>query len=174
MQSAKPEQRCDGCGAVVEGGRTGCQATWNEMMAQGMSDARYARSYRLAFDTYCMQHPEIYGVSVKSYIAHLTGLCCGLEYKGDLRAYASIPLWMNGSVTLEKPDVLQERGKMTVCDLKKARSAEQHTKLVRLWAETVWAAYEPQHQLAREWLHTAVKFARLESIARSRDGAMAR
>ena len=80
MQSAQPEQRCDGA-APFEGGRTGCHAIWNEMMAQGMSDARYARSYRLAFDTYCMQHPETYGVSVKSYIAHLTGLCCGVEYR---------------------------------------------------------------------------------------------
>ena len=75
------------------------------------ADVRYGRVYRVAFDAYCMQHPEDYGASARSYAAHLVGLCCGVERAGDAKAYRAIPHWLNGPKTIEKPDAPADRGR---------------------------------------------------------------
>jgi hypothetical protein len=125
-------------------------------MAQAAADARYAAHYRLAFDTYCMQHPQTYCRSGKSYAAHLTGLCCGVERGGDLALYTAIPRWLNGVVNVTRPDDLPLRGTMTVVDVAAARNVEEHATFVKAWAADVWAAYGPQHALAREWVGAAL------------------
>jgi len=112
--------------------------------------------YRLAFDAYCMQHPEIHGVSPKSYAAHLMGLCHGIEHTDRPQTYWAIPQWLNTPRPLQKPDVPGRRGKMTVADVCGASSPDEHGKRVRAWAESVWRAYASQQQLAREWLRQAL------------------
>ncbi|GAC1654933.1 MAG: hypothetical protein NVS4B8_30120 [Herpetosiphon sp.] len=52
-------------------------------MVHAFDDLRYAAVRNCAFDAYCMQHIEPYCHSAKSYAAHLTRLCCGIEYGGD-------------------------------------------------------------------------------------------
>jgi hypothetical protein len=103
-----------------------------------------------------MQHPESYGHSAKSYAAHLMRLCCGLEHDGDHKVYEAIQKWLNGAPAVEKPEVPGFRGKMTVADLTAARNAEEHEKLVREWAGSVWAAYATQHDIARNWITAAL------------------
>jgi hypothetical protein len=150
------EEQCPACGASVKGGRAGCQALFDEIMLRAYSDPPYAATYPLALDAYCMQHPESYGHSAKSYAAHLMRLCCGLEHGGDHKVLEAIQKWLNGAAALEKPEVPKYRGTMTVADLKAARNAEEHTKLVREWAESVWAAYARQHEIARNWIKAAI------------------
>jgi hypothetical protein len=122
---------------------------WDEISARA-----YAALRDLAFDAYCMQHVERYGRSAKSYAAHLTRLCCGLEHDGDPQVRIAIQKWLNGAVTIERPVAPSQRGQMTVADL--ARSAQEHTQLVREWAANVWRAYSAQHDVARQWIRAAL------------------
>jgi Family of unknown function (DUF5946) len=156
LDNAGSDDRCPDCGAIVRGGRAGCQALFDELNAQALTDSRYAAVRDLAFDAYCMQHPDRYCRSAKSYAAHLTRLCCGIEYNGDPAIYAAIQKWLNGKRELTKPDVLSNRGRITVVDVRAARDAEEHKRLVREWAESVWRAYSTQHDLARAWIRAAL------------------
>jgi hypothetical protein len=141
----------------VPGGRAGCQALWDNFSAQAYADLRLAAVRDLAFDAYCMQHPDTYCRSAKSYAAHLTRLCCGLEYAGSPPVYAAIRRRLDGRVTLAKPEVLKDLGRITVADLQAASTPEEQLRLVRIWAETVWAAYASQQELARMWIREALE-----------------
>ena len=61
---------CDRCGAVVSGGKAGCQKLFEEVIAREFGDYRYSRRHRLTVDTYSLQHPERYMRSGKSFTAH--------------------------------------------------------------------------------------------------------
>jgi Family of unknown function (DUF5946) len=150
------EDRCPDCGAPVEGGRAGCQALWDEIALRAYSEPGYAATHDLAFDTYCMQHPERYCRSAKSYAAHLTRLCCGLEHEGKHKVYQAIQQSLSGAVQIERPVAPTNVGKITVADLKAARSVEEHAETVHAWANSVWQAYAEQHELARGWMNTAL------------------
>lgn len=150
-------ERCPECGAPVAGGREGCQVLFDELAAQAFSDLRYGAVYQLAFDAYCVQHPKRYCRSAKSYAAHLTRLCCGVEHDGDPEVYAAIQRWLNGSVDLERPATLSQRGEMTVADVRAAQNPEEHKQLVRQWAGSVWEAYAVQHDVAHRWVEAALR-----------------
>jgi len=150
------EDRCPDCGAAVAGGRAGCQALWDEISARAYGGPIYAASHDQAFDAYCVQHPERYCRSAKSYAAHLTRLCCGLERGGDPRIYAAIQRWLNGAVAIEKPEAPGDRGRLTVADLRAARNVEEHSRLAHDWAARVWEAYAAQHDVARNWIRAAL------------------
>jgi hypothetical protein len=148
---------CPECGALVPGGRAGCQSLYDALAAPGSGALGLSARRDLAFDAYCMQHPDTYCRSAKSYAAHLTRLCCGLEYGGDPQLYRAIQHWLNGVVPLEKPQVLAERGRMTVADLQTAANPQEMEQLAQAWAEDVWKAYTPQHEIARGWIRLARK-----------------
>ena len=150
------QDNCPECGAPVAGGRAGCQALWDEMSARAYTSPDYAVTRDLAFDAYCMQHPERYCRSAKSYAAHLTRLCCGLEYGGDPGVYSAIQKWLNGAVDIVKPESPGSRGAMTVADLRAARTGQEHTRLVRDWTTSVWKAYAAQQDIARSWIKAAL------------------
>jgi hypothetical protein len=150
-------ESCASCGAVVEGGTDGCVALMHQLMAQAQADARYGRWYRLAFDAFCLQHPERHCVSAKSYAAHLMGLCHGLEHDQWADSYWLIPRWLNTPRALAKPDAVTKRGTITVLDVQGAPTPEEHGRLVQAWAENVWSAYRTQQTLARGWLAQALR-----------------
>jgi len=150
------EDRCPDCGAPGVGGRGGCQALFDALGLRAYSDLRYASVQSLTLDAYCMQHLERYCRSAKSYAAHLTRLCCGLEYGGDPVVYRAIQQWLNGPVDLEKPPILSQLGRMTLADVQAAGSGDEYVRLVRAWAGVVWDAYAVQHDLARGWIQAAL------------------
>ncbi len=150
------DERCPECGALVEGGRIGCQALFDDVTVKAFHDLHYAAVRDLAFDTYCMQHIEPYCHSAKSYAAHLTRLCCGIEYGGDGQVYAAIQKWLNGARSIEKPNVLKERGEITVATIQAAQAGDEQIQLIHRWVQTVWAAYAEQHELARTWIKEAL------------------
>jgi Family of unknown function (DUF5946) len=92
--------KCPDCGAKVSGGRDGCEALWHEAFYVNRIE------HPAAFDAYCMQHLEKYCASAKSYAAHLTRLCCGLEYDGEPHIYTMLQKWLNGNKPIEKPAIL--------------------------------------------------------------------
>jgi hypothetical protein len=108
--------------------------------------------HNLVVDTYAMQHPEEYGRSPKSYAAHLTALCCGVEHAGDQKLYWTIARWLDGPAAIAKPALVSTRGQLTIADVSVPPSEGEYPQLVRRWASNVWAAYEDQQALARTWL----------------------
>jgi hypothetical protein len=150
------ENKCPDCGASGVVGREACQALFEEVGLRAYGDARFGSVHRLVVDAYCMQHPERYCHSAKSYAAHLTGLCCGVEHGGDPTIYRATQQWLNGRASIDKPDVLSFRGQVTLADLRAASSAEEHIKVARQWAQCVWDAYAAQHELARQWVNAAL------------------
>ena len=148
-------EACPACGTRAAG-RAGCQALFDELGALAWSDPRCAAVHNLAVDTYAMQHPEEYCKSAKSYAAHLTGLCCALEFGGEPNLYWAIPRWLDGTVQLDKPAVLPARGTMTVADVHAAAGGDAYVERVRAWAGDVWKAYATQQELARAWMQAAI------------------
>ena len=147
--------KCELCGGAA-GGVEACISRANELLAQAQQDVRYAGVYRLAFDAFCMQHPERYGVSAKSYAAHLMGLCHGIEHSGRPGSYWAIPAWLNHPRDLVKPPLINNRGTLTIADVPSGLPPDEHTARVRAWAASVWQAYAAQQQTARGWLNQAM------------------
>jgi Family of unknown function (DUF5946) len=160
------ENKCPACGARVAGGLEGCQTLMDDIQARAYADPGYATGYDLAFDTYCMQHPEIYGVSAKSYAAHLTRLCCALEHGGDRKIYRAILRLLDGNPVIEKPALLTARGRITVADPRAAQNAVEQNRLVREWAADVWDAYTEQHDQAERWIEAALAMGKTKRRAR--------
>jgi hypothetical protein len=148
---------CPSCGAPVVGGRDACQTLFDTFAAEAYSDLRLAALRDLAFDAYCIQHPETYCRSAKSYAAHLTRLCCGMEFGGNMVVYAAIQKWLNGVVAIEKPAVLDHRGHLTILDVSLAITPEEKAMRVKAWAECVWEACTEQHELARHWIRQLIE-----------------
>jgi len=138
---------CPSCGAPL-GGRSGCQAVFDELSAASWTSPARGSMHNMLVDAYAMQHPEEYGRSAKSYIRHLSALGCLLEHPGDERLY-----WARPSRRAEaKPVLLAARGELTLADVRRAGDDSDYQRLVRAWAASVWAAYAPQHALARGYL----------------------
>jgi hypothetical protein len=125
--------------------------------ARAFSDLQYASMRDLAFDTYCMQHVAKYCVSAKSYAAHLSRLCCGVEYDRSPAVYGALQKWLNGKTAVVKPEVLPFLGTLTIVDVVAAQDADEPRARILAWAEDVWDAYASQQALARDWVKAALK-----------------
>ncbi|SRR6266542_2534710 len=142
---------CPSCGARL-GGRAGCQSAFDQLSADAWGTPVRGAVHNLVVDTYAMQHPEEYGRSPKSYAAHVTALCCGVEHAGDQKLYWAISRWLDGPAAVEKPPLITRRGSLTIADVYAAAREDAYADLVRRWAGDVWAAYADQQKLARKWL----------------------
>jgi Family of unknown function (DUF5946) len=149
--STVSDEPCPSCGARV-GGRQACQEIFNELSALAWSSPARASVHNLVVDAYAMQHSEEYGRSVKSCVAHLTALCCGIEAAGDTELYWQIPRWLDGHVNFVRPPDLRNRGSITVADVWRPAGEEEYPQLVRRWAENVWHACSSVQGQARQWL----------------------
>jgi hypothetical protein len=115
---------------------------------------------RLFVDTFGMQHPARSGKSAKSYAAHLTGLCCGVEYGGAQSVYSVLQKWLNGSVEaigIVRPTAPEFRGTLTVRYVYDAANDAELAARVHEWARDVWEAYSSQHELVRGWMKRALR-----------------
>jgi len=142
---------CPSCGARL-GGREGCQSAFDQLSAEAWTSPGRGALHNLVVDTYAMQHVEEYGRSPKSYAAHLTALCCGVEHAADQKLYWAISRWLDGSAAVGKPPLITRRGGLTIADVYAAAREDAYADLVRRWAREVWAAYADQQKLARTWL----------------------
>jgi hypothetical protein len=151
-------ETCGGCGRAVEGGTAGCRERFELLLARDFSDARFFSVHRLFVDCYCLQHPDDYCASAKSLAAHLVGLAQIVE-DGASAATGSADLrrWLDGRRDLDKPALPAGRGAVTLGDLEGIEDPAAWRAAVRRWADSVWAAYEPLHGLARDWLARAAR-----------------
>jgi hypothetical protein len=132
-----------------------CREIFETILIKEFSDFRYAKVHRLTVDTYALQHPHVYMISAKSFAAHLTGMCCAMEFGNDPDLLRLLQQWLNGEKQLEKPQMLENLGSLTISHVAYAKDASEHIKLVHEWAADVWSAYSVYHHLARDWIETA-------------------
>ncbi len=147
-------KNCPQCGAPDVGGLDGCGALYEQFTYQAMEHVSLASMLNLAFDAYCMQHVEKYGISAKSYCAHLTRLCIGVEHAGKHDLYAKLQRWYHAGVT--KPDILTERGSIWISDVMAIDDILPKSEKIREWAQNVWDAYASQQDIARQWIREAL------------------
>ena len=132
-----------------------CKEIFDEILAKEFSDYRFGGVHRLTVDTYSLQHPDQYMMSPKSFAAHLTGMCCAMERDNDQELLRLMQKWLNGRKQLDKPQLLDRVGRLTISHIADAQDGTEHIKLVKEWAEDVWNAYSAYHDLARKWIETA-------------------
>jgi hypothetical protein len=123
-------------------------------LAREYSSPEYFEIHRLTVDAYAAQHPgQPSPQSIKSVGYHLVRLCLllerGLEMQRANEAMLSITKTKEHFIWLTPPSSL---GSITVSDVCKASSAEEHKQLVRLWAASVWAVWSPHHSRIYSWL----------------------
>jgi uncharacterized protein DUF5946 len=154
-------EACPGCGLQTPPGSPahdgyfntspGCWSVYGEVLAAEFQDGvLFGQVHQLTVDAYAVQHaggphPD------KSVCAHLVGL--HLVFKEGL-APATVPPRLQrlvGRVSswphLAPPSA---RGLLTVFDVARARSPEDHATRVREWATQVWTAWQPHHPAVAE------------------------
>jgi hypothetical protein len=146
---------CPACGAPL-GGRAGCQSAFDALCGRAWEAPERRAVHNLAVDAYCLQHPEDYCASAKSYAAHLAGLACGLAPAETQARYWAIARWLDGARTLERPTPPAARGAVTIAAVSGGDEGTAYGTAVRVWAEVVWRAYAAQHALAEHWLAAAL------------------
>jgi hypothetical protein len=148
---------CEGCGRLVPGGTAGCRAQFEELVGRDFSDPAWGSVHRTFVDAYCLQHPDAYCASAKSLAAHLMGACWALEHQAPMGiGPENLRTWLDGTPRLEKPEVPAFRGRLTLDDVRTARTPHEHAQLVDRWARSTWEAYAPLHETAREWIRRAL------------------
>jgi hypothetical protein len=144
--------RCTGCGLLVEGGTQGCREIFTGLGVRAWEDARIGRLQWILVDAYALQHPDEFCASAKSFAAHLTGLCAGLEHADDPTLRPVLQRWLNGRSPVTKPELPDVRGSLTVADVHAAAGSSEYERVVDAWTRDVWTAYAPFQALAREWI----------------------
>lgn len=149
-QHLPPESqtRCLCCQADVVGSVAGCLESFQAAMLNPIVQSNLNGS--CLFDAYCLQHPEIYCVSAKSYAVHLAFMVCWMEFKEPQQQRPVLQRGMNGVFALEKAPLLEFRGEFSHLHWQQADTA---TILIRAdeWLQSVWAAYAPLHSQARAY-----------------------
>ncbi len=145
-------QDCPYCCAKDIGGLEACQATYYQI-ALGNNLALTSGLGRAIFDAYCLQHPEIYCKSAKSYAAHLAFLYCWITHPDRHDVLEAVHRGLNGPFTSEKAFVPQvgKRGALTILYLQKAQSLEEVTARASEWINTIWDAYSELHGQAKTY-----------------------
>lgn len=148
--------KCSGCGLEIAGGREGCQALFDELLARQFADPRYARLHRLMVDAYCLQHAEEYCASAKSLMAHLGGACCTFGHGNEPGVHQSLLRSLNGAPAIERPPIPASCGGITIADLAAVSDPDLYLCMVEKWARCVWESYAALHPFARQWIEKAI------------------
>lgn len=164
MTDAQNLEVCPGCGARFpkNDGPThrylestaGCWAAYGEVLAREYSDPAYFEVHHRTVDAYSVQHPgSPTKHNIKSVVVHLIGLYAGLERQLPRQQVAKL---MDGATKQIEFDWLnppENRGDITVADVLKAQSAEEHRQLVPRWAREAWMAWSDHHQQVEQWFN---------------------
>jgi Family of unknown function (DUF5946) len=148
-------QDCPYCSANHIGGLEGCQAMYYQV-ALNTNLPLTSGLGRSIFDAYCLQHPEVYCKSAKSYAAHLAFLYCWIAHPGRQEVLEAIHRGLNGPFKVEKAFVPEvgKRGTLTILHLKRATSLDAIETRATQWINNVWSAYAELHTQAKVYWQT--------------------
>jgi len=141
------------------GGRSGCDRAFHELGARAVADAAFAYRRRTVVDAYALQHPA-YILSLKSFAAHLCGLCAAMEYAADARAERAIWSDLRLPPGAVKPALPMRTYAVTVAGLAYAANGAAFRTAADAWFADVWTTWRDQHALARQWLEFSMTAAR--------------
>jgi Family of unknown function (DUF5946) len=161
--TASPRSRCPGCGLVLPyyegpahpylGASPACWAVYCEVLAREYGDPAYFRPHQLTVDTYAVQHPGApERRTIQSLALHLITLCLVLERGADPAAGPNVHRRLAGRAAFHWLAPPAVRGRLTVADVRRARTAAEHAAAVEEWARDVWAAWKPHHAAVRGWI----------------------
>ena len=133
---------------------SGCWATYGEVLAREYEQPEFFRMHKFTVDAYAVQHPgRPSPQSIQSVAVHLIRLCLMLEEgAGAERATAFMQKAAASKTAFRWLDPPSLQGEITVADIHRAASAEEHAALVRAWAELAWNAWSTHHETVRGWL----------------------
>ncbi len=151
-------EKCPGCGAQFESiagpvheyieSSPGCWKAYSEILAREYENySRMEEIHRLTVDAYAVQHPGRPGKkSTQSVYGHLLSLYAVFELNysatqarellGRFVAKKQDLPW------LDPPDFAET---LTVRDLLRAASLEEHMESVRTWSRSLWSAWKARH-----------------------------
>lgn len=118
-------------------------------------------TWRLMHDVYSIQHEEEFCGRWRGLIAHLGGVCWAIEHNGSEKGYRAIQKLIERDHLKNEPyppaaGIPKERGDYTAASLKDLDQPVLLANGVDRWARSAWLAYEPLHELAREWIRVAL------------------
>jgi hypothetical protein len=130
----------------------GCWRLFGELQADEYARFGYPRTHGLVVDAYMAQHPGDGSDrrDRQSVFVHLVGLCGVLELglppqrRADL--LRRIVSGRDDFPVLVRPP---GRGTLTLLHVADAPDATAYERRAREWGATVWAAWEPHHELVR-------------------------
>jgi len=151
------------CTCGEPGGLDGCQELYNDiaLRVRALAWTGSLKTWRLMHDVYSIQHEEKYCGRWRGLIAHLGGVCWALEHSGSERGYRAIQKFiekdhLKGQPYPPAPGIPADRGPIRASSLKDLNEPILLSNGVDKWARSVWLSYKPLHDLAREWVRTAV------------------
>ena len=150
-------ERCAGCSLLTEGGTAGCRKLFEELCAREWDNPISYRVHRMMVDAYCLQHPDEYCATAKSFAAHLTGMCCAIEHKSHPNVLRAVQQWLSGKAAVEKPPLPARRGELTLMQVYREQDPVPQMLAVNRWAQSTWNAYSALHPLARKWIEQAME-----------------
>lgn len=143
-----------------------CLALYNQIL---MNEYMFGRPMCARLDAYGVQHPphpeiqkqlEVEGryiaASKQSVAIHLIALYLMIEKKMPLEAVSTVMgriLSSDKQVKLENEELISPAnlGTLTVADVVKATTPEEHTELVWKWSRSAWDAWKSYHHKVQEW-----------------------
>ena len=128
----------------------GCWALYGEVLAREYGDLRYMAAHRLTVDAYAVQHPgEPCSQAIQSVAIHLISL--HLIFERDhvhAKATRALARLTEGVYEWLTPPAQFE---MTIANVSRADSPEEHRSRIEEWARANWQAWSPHHDQIRTW-----------------------
>jgi uncharacterized protein DUF5946 len=169
MVSTHPTSPCPGCHGIFPdtdgpthayiSASPGCWAVYGDVLAKEYGEYQYPAVHRLTVDTYAVQHPgQPSRQSIQSVAGHLISLFLVLERGLDVQKATESLRWAATQKArftwLQPPPSL---GPLTILDVARAANLAEHTRIVELWAKSVWAAWADHHETIWEWAGVQIK-----------------
>ena len=159
--------RCPGCRLELPavdgpthpyiGSSASCWKLYGEVLAREFENPSLFAVHQVTVDAYAVQHPGLpERRAIQSVAVHLMTLALWLERDADPRAGSSLHKRMVSRpeyVWLEPP---QPNGTLTIADVHRAVTPEQHRDAVWMWARDVWQAWEAHHSTVYAWIERAL------------------
>jgi hypothetical protein len=134
-----------------------CWRLYGDVLAREFEHPELFAFHQLTVDAYAVQHPgRPERRSIQSVAVHLMTLALWLDRGADPRAGSALHKRVVSRpeyVWLEPP---QPNGTLTVADVHRAATREQHTNAVWAWARDVWQAWEVHHLTVNGWIDRAL------------------
>jgi hypothetical protein len=130
-----------------------CWETFGRILAKEFGDPGFWPPHTLTVDCFAAQHPGVESEQSRHSVAfHLVGICLVVE-RGMAPSAAGwhrqkVPNVHKSLPWLTPPDSL---GSVTTADVVRAESPEEHERMVRAWAASIWDAWKAHHEIVRSW-----------------------